>query len=177
MDYLIRKMESKDLDVVKSIDKLAFPNPWPENAYNYELDQNPNARLWVVEDQQGIEKTVIGFAVVWVVIDEAHIGTIAIHPDFQNRGIGKKFLSFICQELVDENINKIFLEVRQSNYSAIRLYEKFGFVIDGERKRYYRDNGESALLMSCTLKSRDHYMKLDAGISFQNNKRTREVIS
>ena len=86
MDYLIRKMESKDLDVVKSIDKLAFPNPWPENAYNYELDQNPNARLWVVEDQQGIEKTVIGFAVVWVVIDEAHIGTIAIHPDFQNRG-------------------------------------------------------------------------------------------
>lgn len=177
MDLCIRKMQSKDLDIVKSIDKIAFPNPWPENAYNYEFDQNPNARLWVVEDQQGLEKIVIGFSVVWVVIDEAHIGTIAIQPDFQNRGIGKKFLSFICQELVDENINKIFLEVRQSNHSAIRLYERFGFVIDGERKHYYRDNGESALLMSCTLKRREYYMELVAGLSNQNNKRNREVIS
>lgn len=177
MDLRIRKMESKDLDVVKSIDKLAFPNPWPENAYNYELDQNPNARLWVVEDQQGLEKSVIGFAVVWVVIDEAHIGTFAIHPDFQNHGIGKKFLSYICKELVDENIYKIFLEVRQSNRFAIRLYEKFGFVIDGERKHYYRDNGESALLMSCTLKRREFYLEMDTGLSIQNSKRNREVIS
>ena len=177
MDLLIRKMVSEDLELVKTIDKLAFPNPWPENAYNYEFDQNPNARLWVVEVQQGLEKAVIGFTVVWVVIDEAHIGTIAIHPDFQNRGIGKKFLLFIFQELVDENICKIFLEVRQSNRSAISLYKKFGFVIDGERKHYYRDNGEPALLMSCIIKRKEYYMELDAGLTIQNSKQKREVIS
>lgn len=177
MDLLIRKMVSEDLELVKSIDKLAFPNPWPENAYNYEFDQNPNARLWVVEVQQGLEKAVIGFTVVWVVIDEAHIGTIAIHPDYQNYGIGKKFLSFICLKLLNENIQKIFLEVRKSNHSAISLYKKFGFVIDGERKRYYRDNGESALLMSCSMKRREHYMELGAGFSNQNSTREREVIS
>lgn len=177
MDIFIRKMESKDLDLVKSIDKLAFPNPWPENAFNYELDQNPNARLWVVEAQEDLEKFVIGFTVIWVIIDEAHIGTIAIHPDYQNYGIGKKFLSFICLKLLDENIQKIFLEVRKSNHSAISLYEKFGFVIDGERKRYYRDNGESALLMSCLMKSREHYMESGAGSSNQNSTREREVIS
>lgn len=154
---LFRQMEPEDLESVKSIDQLAFPNPWPENAFQYELEKNTNARLWVGELQDDNESNLIALAVIWIILDEAHIGTIAIHPGYQKRGFGQQFLAFICKQLIYENIMKIFLEVRQSNIRAIHLYQKFGFTIDGERKNYYRDNGETAILMSAPINSIDFY--------------------
>jgi len=150
-------MELEDLETVKSIDKLAFPNPWPENSFQYELEKNTNARLWVAELEDGDKFTIIAFAVIWLILDEAHIGTYAIHPEYQQRGFGKQFLAFIGKQLISENITKIFLEVRQSNHSAIHLYQKFGFTIDSERKNYYRDNGETAILMSAPIKDVNFY--------------------
>ncbi|MBE0688088.1 MAG: ribosomal protein S18-alanine N-acetyltransferase, partial [Anaerolineaceae bacterium] len=141
MMLLFRQMELEDLETVKFIDKLAFPNPWPENAFQYELEKNTNARLWVAELEDEGKSTIIALAVIWLILDEAHIGTYAIHPEYQQRGFGKQFLAFIGKQLISENITKIFLEVRQSNHTAIHLYQKFGFTIDGERKNYYRDNG------------------------------------
>lgn len=164
MDSIVRKMNDTDLDVVKTIDRRSFPNPWPENAYQYELKNNPNARSWVIETINEFSKTIIGFAVIWIILDEAHIGTIAIDPDFQKKGVGQYFLANICLELFEENISRIFLEVRKSNTKAIHLYEKFLFTIDGERKNYYRDNGESAILMSAPMKSDIIYRSLMNGV-------------
>ncbi|MDO9085529.1 MAG: ribosomal protein S18-alanine N-acetyltransferase [Anaerolineaceae bacterium] len=152
-----RQMEINDLNAVLTIDKLAFPNPWPVNAFQYELENNTNARLWIGELQNNSENQIIATAVIWIILDEAHIGTLAIHPDFHKKGIGQQFLSFILSQLISENITRIFLEVRQSNLIAINLYRKFGFDIDGERKKYYRDNGETAILMSAPIKSTDFY--------------------
>ncbi|PKO07293.1 MAG: ribosomal-protein-alanine N-acetyltransferase [Chloroflexi bacterium HGW-Chloroflexi-3] len=154
---LFRQMELEDLETVKSIDKLTFPNPWPENAFQYELEKNTNARLWVGEIQDGEKSTIVALAVIWIILDEAHIGTIAIHPEFQKRGLGQQFLAYICKQLISEKITKIFLEVRQSNSAAIHLYQKFGFTIDGERKHYYRDNNETAILMSVPIKKSEFY--------------------
>lgn len=156
MDLIVRKMDDCDLDVVKTIDRRSFPNPWPENAYQYELKNNPNAKCWVIENNNEL----IGFAVIWKILDEAHIGTIAIDPVFQKKGVGQYFLANICLDLIEENISRVFLEVRKSNTKAIHLYEKFSFTIDGERKNYYRDNGESAILMSAPLKSDIFYRNL-----------------
>jgi ribosomal-protein-alanine N-acetyltransferase len=150
-------MDLEDLEFVKAIDKLAFPNPWPENAFQYELEENTNARLWVGELHDDRKSTLIAFAVIWIILDEAHIGTIAIHPLYQKRGYGQQFLAFISKQLISEYITKIFLEVRQSNDAAIHLYEKFGFTIDGDRKHYYRDNNETAILMSAPIKNSDFY--------------------
>jgi ribosomal-protein-alanine N-acetyltransferase len=150
-------MDINDLNSVLSIDKLAFLNPWPVNAFQYELENNTNARLWVGEFQNNSEKQIIAMAVIWIILDEAHIGTLAIHPDFQKKGFGQQFLAFIFSQLISESIVRIFLEVRQSNSIAINLYRKFGFEIDGERKNYYRDNGETAILMSTPIKSSDFY--------------------
>jgi ribosomal-protein-alanine N-acetyltransferase len=150
-------MDLEDLETVKSIDKLAFPNPWPENAFQYELEKNTNARLWVGEFQDGKKPTIVALAVIWIILDEAHIGTIAILPAYQNMGCGQQFLAFICKQLISENITRIFLEVRQSNDAAIHLYQKFGFTIDGERKHYYRDNNETAILMSAPIKNSGFY--------------------
>ena len=160
MNLLFRQMELLDLDDVKSLDKLAFPNPWPDNAFRYEFEQNTNARLWVGELEQAEEKVIIAFAVIWIIVDEAHIGTFAVHPQFQQHGIGTKFLVYVFQQLINENINRIFLEVRKSNEAAIHLYQKFGFAIDGERKNYYRDNRETAILMSAPIFDEDYYINL-----------------
>ncbi len=159
MKLQIRQMELKDLAIVKAIDKLAFPKPWPENAFQYEIENNTNSRSWVGEIQNGLKPELIAFVVIWIILDEAHIGTIAIHPHFQQRGLGQQFLAFICMQLVSEKMTKIFLEVRKSNKYALNLYQKFGFTIDGERKHYYRDNGETAVLMSASINENDFYEK------------------
>lgn len=151
MKLLFRQMEPKDLAIVTSIDKLAFSNPWPENAFHYELEKNINARLWVGEIQDGDKLELITYAVIWIILDEAHIGTIAILPQYQQRGFGQQFLALICKQLINEKITKIFLEVRASNINALNLYKKFGFTVDGERKHYYHDNDETAILMSSAL--------------------------
>ncbi len=153
-------MEPADLESVKSLDKLAFPNPWPENAFKYEIENNENARLWVGEIDNEGEKVIIALAVVWIILDEAHIGTFAVHPDEQSKGIGHLLLATICKTLIDEHITRIFLEVRESNIQAISLYKKFGFEVDGKRKNYYRDNGETAILMSAPINERNFYQKL-----------------
>jgi ribosomal-protein-alanine N-acetyltransferase len=111
----------------------------------------------VGEIQGGDNVEVIAFAVLWMILDEAHIGTIAIHPQYQQRGFGQQFLAFICLQLIAQKMTKIFLEVRKSNFFALNLYQKFGFTIDGERKHYYRDNGETAVLMSAIVNERNFY--------------------
>ena len=153
-------MEPADLESVKSLDKLAFSNPWPENAFKYEIENNKNARNWVGELNDGIDRTIIALAVVWIILDEAHIGTFAVHPDEQDKGVGHLLLATICKTLIEENITRIFLEVRKSNIKAIKLYKKFGFEVDGERKNYYRDNGETAILMSASINDIGFYQKL-----------------
>ncbi|HSM24809.1 MAG TPA: ribosomal protein S18-alanine N-acetyltransferase [Anaerolineaceae bacterium] len=176
MNLFFRKMNFRDLDVVKTIDKLCFSNPWPENAYLYELENNPNARSWVIETRNEQSNKIIGFAVIWIVLDEAHIGTIAIDPSFQAKGIGQYFLANVCLKLISENISKIFLEVRKSNSKAIKLYEKFSFNIDGERKNYYRDNGESAILMSAPIKNEVFYINMMKMV-FENDLFRREIFT
>jgi len=170
LNLLFRQMDLKDLEDVKSIDKIAFPNPWPENAFRYEIEKNPNARLWVVEVNEEEETKIIGFSVIWIVLDEAHVGTIAIHPNYQNQQFGQKLLANVCKQLITENISKIFLEVRESNNPAIHLYESFGFDVDGERKKYYRDNGETAILMSAPIHDIEFYESI-----LQNNPISNEI--
>ena len=87
----------------------------------------------------------------WLIVDEIHIATIAIHPDFRKQGIGKKLLSFSLQSARDEGAVSSFLEVRESNAAALEMYRKFGYVEDGRREGYYKDNCEDAILMSTPL--------------------------
>jgi ribosomal-protein-alanine N-acetyltransferase len=90
---------------------------------------------------------IIGFAGMWVLLDEAHVTTIGVRPDYQGRGLGE--LLFL--ELIDEAIRRmstwVTLEVRVTNYSAQELYKKYDFSIQGRRPRYYSDNNEDAFIM------------------------------
>lgn len=147
MSVILRKMTSEDLEEVISIDQVSFSLPWPPRSFQYELTDNPASRCWVAE----LDGHVMGMLVGWLIVDEIHIATIATHPDFRGRGIGKKLLSFALDAAMDEGAISTFLEVRESNTAALEMYRKFGYVEDGRREGYYKDNAEAAILMSAPL--------------------------
>jgi ribosomal-protein-alanine N-acetyltransferase len=86
--------------------------------------------------------------VVWLIVDEAHIATIAVHPDFRGRGIAKGLMVTALKEIIQQGFHTATLEVRANNLPAQGLYRSFGFDIAGIRPRYYRDNQEDALIMT-----------------------------
>lgn len=148
-DILIRPMRQEDLAQVRAIDRLSFSLPWPEQAYSYELLENPAARLWVAEAElPDGQRLIVGMIVVWLVLDEAHIATLAVHPEFRRRGIAKRLLVTALRSTVHEGARQAMLEVRASNHIAQNLYRQFGFVVVGRRPRYYLDNNEDAILMT-----------------------------
>jgi ribosomal-protein-alanine N-acetyltransferase len=142
-------MRSDDLDSVMSIDTLSFSLPWPESSYRYELNDNSAADLWVAERSSsngGLQ--IIGMIVIWLILGEAHIATLAVHPDFRGRGIGSQLLEVGLMGARNNGAREAMLEVRASNHVAQALYEGYGFEVVYRRSRYYRDNNEDALLMN-----------------------------
>ena len=155
-DFRVRLMEENDLEQVKRIDKMSFEIPWPERSYDYEFYRNPLSLLIVAELEDPEQNNpIIGAIVVWLIVDEAHIATIAVHPEHRQKGVAKKLLSISLRIAKEKGMQQATLEVRANNTSAHRLYERFGFEITGRRKHYYRDNNEDALIM--TLHKIDHH--------------------
>jgi ribosomal-protein-alanine N-acetyltransferase len=146
---IIRRMERKDVSAVYAIDVLSFTLPWSERSYVYDLEKNTAARMWVAEvtDISGSTR-VIGMLVMWLIVDEAHIGTLAVHPDFRRMGIGRQLVQIALDEARQAGAAYVYLEVRRSNLAAQSLYREFGFKQVGVRPRYYQDNNEDALLMT-----------------------------
>lgn len=145
----IRPMLLNDLEQVKVIDQLSFSMPWPDNSYRYELVENPASLLWVAEGETANgESRVCGIVVVWLILDETHIATLAVHPDYRGFGIGKQLLTIALEESAQQGAKLATLEVRDSNKVAQNIYHKCGFESVGRRRRYYRDNREDAVLMT-----------------------------
>ena len=144
MNVMIRKMTLDDIEQVIAIDQVSFSLPWPERSFRFELTDNPASRCWVAE----VDGKIVGMIVVWLIVDEVHVATIATHPEFRRQGIAKTLLSYALQHMSTEGAQSSFLEVRASNLAAQDLYRKFGFEESGVRRRYYRDNEEDAILMT-----------------------------
>ncbi len=144
MNLLIRKMTEQDMPVVHEIDVSSFSLPWPERSFYFEMTGNPVSRCWVAE----LDGRVAAMMVIWMIVDEAHIATIATHPDFRRQGIASQILKYGLDAAVREGAKRAFLEVRAGNDAAKAMYRRFGFVEDGLRPHYYKDNGEDAILMT-----------------------------
>jgi ribosomal-protein-alanine N-acetyltransferase len=140
---VIRRMRLEDVPAVHVIDVVSFSLPWPERSLRFELTENPTSRAWVVE----IDGEIAAMLVLWLIIDEAHIATIAVLPEFRRRGIGEKLLLHALHEAHLEGAKRAFLEVRKGNVAAQSMYLKYGFIVSGIRKGYYKDNHEDAILM------------------------------
>lgn len=144
MNLKIRKMTLDDIPAVIDLDQKSFSLPWPERSFRFELTDNPASRCWVAE----LDGNVVGMIVVWLIVNEAHVATIATHPDFRRQGIAKRLLSHALRRLIKDGARSSFLEVRESNVAAQAMYRKFGYDVIGRRQRYYRDNDEDAILMN-----------------------------
>jgi len=144
MSLIIRKMTVEDAPTAHELDTLSFTLPWPERSLRYEVTDNPAARCWAAE----MEGRLVGMLVLWMIVDEAHIATIATHPDFRRQGIAKHLLVEALESAYNEGAQTALLEVRAGNEVALKLYASFGFEEVGRRERYYKDNHEDAILMT-----------------------------
>ncbi|HEX5824883.1 MAG TPA: ribosomal protein S18-alanine N-acetyltransferase [Candidatus Limnocylindrales bacterium] len=144
LKLLIEPMRLEDLDAVQQIEQASFSTPWPSNAYRSELLTNRLASYLVAR----IDGRIVGYGGMWLMVDEAHITTFAVHPGWRRQRIGERLLVAFLDLALDRRAREATLEVRLSNLAARRLYEKYGFRPVGLRPRYYSDNNEDALIMT-----------------------------
>ena len=140
----VEPMSLGDLDAVHRIEQASFSSPWPPHAYQSELESNRMAHYLVAR----LGDRVVGYGGMWLMVDEAHITTFAVHPAWRRQRIGERLLLAFLDLAVARQAHEATLEVRLSNLPARRLYEKYGFRPVGLRPRYYSDDNEDALIMT-----------------------------
>jgi ribosomal-protein-alanine N-acetyltransferase len=139
----IAPMELSDITAVLKIEQLSFQSAWPPNAFANELRDNKLA-YYVVGRLDG---RIVAYGGVWVILEDSHLTTIAVHPDFRRQRLGEEILVHLLDVAIDRGASWITLEVRETNDAAQRLYRKYGFTVVSTRRGYYSDNDENALVM------------------------------
>jgi ribosomal-protein-alanine N-acetyltransferase len=137
-------MSLADLSAVTEIERLSFSSPWPAYAFEHELTANRLARYVVSR----VDGKVVGFAGIWLMVDEAHITTFGVHPRWRRQGIGNRLLLRLVDLALELGAVRMTLEVRVGNAAAQALYGMFGFRVAGRRVAYYSDDGEDAFIMT-----------------------------
>ena len=138
----IRTVGERDLCAIAEIEKLCFFEPWSEKSLELLL-RDGNFGITAEEDGR-----VVAYVGVISAPPEGEITNVATHPDFRRRGIGAELLEFLKEEAKERGIDSLYLEVRRSNNAARSLYEKSGFKVIGERKGFYKNPKEDAVLMA-----------------------------
>ncbi len=176
---LVRHMQPEDISQVVAIDRLSFTTPWPANAYRFEITHRDTSHLVVLglmsnsDELTGIRRlmtkirggtttgTLAGYGGCWLIAGEAHISTIAVHPNYRGQGFGELLLASMLKRAIMLDGEYSVLEVRESNYPAQALYQKYEYRVVGRRQRYYRDNREDALLMEARPLDQGYLQRLN----------------
>ncbi len=145
MQIKISKMIIDDLNKISPVLLTEFDDFWNYNIFKSELE-NENSKYVVAKNNDEI----VGFAGIWISIDEAHVTNIVTKKDLRKNGIGSTLLEELINLSKNLNLVSITLEVNENNLDAIKLYEKFGFEKLGIRKKYY-NNTDNALIMTKKL--------------------------
>jgi ribosomal-protein-alanine N-acetyltransferase len=135
-----------DIEQIYALERACSQNPWTRDGIASSLSSRDSI-FWVLENQ---ENGLIAFACSSLILDELHILEVAVHPCRRNAGLGALLINQLIQTAAAKNARRAYLEVRRSNRSAIRLYEKCGFTEDAVRTGYYGD-GEDAVFMSAYI--------------------------
>lgn len=164
----IRPMRRGDLQEVLDLEKECFPHPWTRGMLEEELRRDNGAFLVAHLDSQ-----LSGYAGVIYILEEGHVTNLAVRVSERRQGVAARLLLRLIEESAGRGIRFLTLEVRRSNHPAIRLYEKFGFTAIGERRRYYLDDDEDALIMWTEDISTPEYQCLLAPIASRLHERKR----
>ena len=140
----IEPMSLGDLMAVQRIEAASFSVPWPEQAYRTEIQTNRLASYLVAR----VEGEIVAYGGIWLMVDEAHVTTVAVDPGWRRQKIGARLMLALLDVALARGAREATLEVRLSNLAARKMYEAFGFRPVGLRPRYYSDNNEDALIMT-----------------------------
>lgn len=142
-EVLVRDMYLVDLDAVMAIEAHSFPTPWSRNAFQTEILENTFA-TYLVLDFHG---RVVSYGGMWIILDEAHVTNVAVHPDYRGHHLGERMMEGMVERARSLGVQRMTLEVRRGNIVAQNLYHKMGFVQLGVRRGYYTDTHEDAFIM------------------------------
>lgn len=169
MTLILRYMQTDDIHQVSAIDRVSFDPAWPPNSYVFEINQSTVSHMVILEldndhiappsENQGLRRflksfrgnsngatgrKIVGYGGLWKIADEAHISTIATHPDYRGQGYGEILVAGMYRKSLALDADYVVLEVRVSNVVAQRLYRKYGFIEYGIKENYYRSDNEDA---------------------------------
>lgn len=147
--YRFDLMKPKDLDAVLAIERIVYPDPWNRWVFVHEMYENPYAHLLLLRTRE-LWNRLVGYAMMRILSEDAHLTNLAIHPNDWGKGLGKHFLAFIMDYAYRKGGRKMWLEVRKTNLRALRLYSIFGFRFVRELPGYY-PNGEDAFVLVTEL--------------------------
>ncbi len=145
-------MEPGDLDEVIAIEEVSFPTPWSRTLFLEEIAREFSDALVAVPGEGG---GVQGYSVCWTIADESHLLNIAVRPDARGQGVGGTLLRECIRMGARAGADRIHLEVRAGNVTALRMYDREGFTFMGIRRGYYTDTREDAILLSRDLRESD----------------------
>ena len=139
----IRRMATSDIAAVSQIERASFSTIWPPDAFYNELSTNKLAHYFVGT----VDDRIVAYGGIWVILEDSHITTLAVEPEYRGRHFGEVLLIRLIDEAIERGAAWLTLEVRESNAVAQRLYRKYGFTTVTMRTGYYSDDNESALVM------------------------------
>ena len=142
----LRRLGLSDLKEIEEIERRSYPTPWSRSMFAGELAKPSSICLGAFE-ADGDDGRLCGYLVVSRYVDAWHVMNIAVAPEQRGRGIATMLLERLFELTADDEHRGYTLEVRVSNDTAIRLYERLGFEARGIRRGYYTDNREDALIM------------------------------
>lgn len=144
---VVRRMRPADLEAVVAIESESFSTPWHLDTFEALVDRD-GVEFLVLDDP---EDGVIGYAVLWCVLDQGELANIAVAPEVRGRGLGAFLLKQVIETGRRNGVISLYLEVRESNTGAVKLYEGFGFRDVGRRRDYYQKPREDARVMELRL--------------------------
>ncbi|HEU4994690.1 MAG TPA: ribosomal protein S18-alanine N-acetyltransferase [Gemmatimonadaceae bacterium] len=145
---VLRPAIAADLPEIAALERVAYGDPWPASAFA-SLPNNP--RVFFTVARQDVRGALVGYVVAWYVLDEGELANLTITPSHRKRGMGGVLLDAVLSDASSRGVAHIYLEVRESNTAARRLYASRGFEEIGRRAGYYRSPVEDALVLRRTL--------------------------
>jgi len=181
LPYVLEPMNVLHVPTVAAIEQEVFTRPWSYSSFMREVQDNPQSeyvvlryRPWAQSREnlrngsrwRGLfcskneDRSLLGYGGFWLMLDEAHICTLAVRGEWRGRGLGELILLSLIERALDRGSLFVTLEVRESNTVAQSLYRKYGFVQTGRRRGYYLDNREDALIMTVDALDSPQYQDL-----------------
>lgn len=141
MKVRLALLAPEHLDAVMAIERLSNPSPWSVESFRSEIINPQSVFLVAISGSE-----TVGFGGIWLVVDEAHVTTLAVHPDHRRSGIGRLLMNELLDRAKQSGMKCSTLEVRSENEPAIELYESLGYRRTATRRRYYPNNDDATVM-------------------------------